>query len=129
VARCFGDDADSACFSPTRFDIKEINNALTDLGLDHASSQIDLPEQLDELVQAIRTSNGKRRLRRLIGDADLDQPVRVDSETAAWMVHPYMWLLDRVGLQPRVPVDSSSLPARRVAPPRPGSALPTSPQP
>lgn len=96
-ARCFGDDADPARLSPTMFDINEINNLLTELGLDNASAQLDLPEQLDELVQAIRTSNGKRRLRRLIGDAGLGQPVRVGSETAARMVHPYMWLLDRVG--------------------------------
>lgn len=95
--RCFGLDADPASFSPTTFDIDEINNALADLGLDETTSQIDLPEPLDELLHAIRTSTGKRRLRRLIGDAALDQPVQVDTETAARMVHPYTWLLDRVG--------------------------------
>ncbi len=96
-ARCFGDDADPACFSPTKFDIGEINNTLVDLGLDDTTAQIDLPEQLDELVQTVRTSTGKRRLRRLIGDAVFDQSVQVDTETAARMVHPYTWLLDRVG--------------------------------
>lgn len=96
-ARCFGDDADPACFSPTPFGIDEINNALADLGLDDTTSRIHLPEPLDELVHAVGTSNGKRRLRRLIGNAALDQPVQVDAETAARMVHPYTWLLDRVG--------------------------------
>jgi hypothetical protein len=36
-------------------------------------------------------------LRRLIRDAAVDQPVQVDTDTAARMVHPYIWLLDRVG--------------------------------
>jgi hypothetical protein len=95
--RHFGLDADPSCFSPTMLKIDEINNVLADLGLDDTTSQIGLPEPLDELLHAIRTSNGKRRLRRLIGDAALDQPVQVDTETAARMVHPYTWLLDRVG--------------------------------
>jgi hypothetical protein len=33
----------------------------------------------------------------LIRDARLDQPVLVDAETAARMVHPYAWLLNHVG--------------------------------
>ncbi len=41
----------------------------------------------------------QRRLRRLIGDAALDQPVQVDTDTAARMIHPYPWLLDRVGTE------------------------------
>lgn len=96
-ARCFGDAADPACFRPTTFDIAEINKALADLVLDDTTSQIDFPEPLDELVHAVGTSDGKRRLRRLIGDAALDQPVQVDTDTAARMIHPYSWLLDRVG--------------------------------
>lgn len=98
-ARQFGDDADPAHFSPSSFDVDEINNALTDLGLDGSTSQADLPEPLADLVQAIRTSAGKRRLRRLIGDAAVDRPVQVDAETAARMIHPYTWLLDRVGTE------------------------------
>ncbi|MGH4002096.1 MAG: plasmid pRiA4b ORF-3 family protein, partial [Pseudonocardiaceae bacterium] len=96
-ARHFGFDAVSAPLRSATFDIGEINNALADLGLNDTASQIDLPEPLDELVHAIRTSNGKLRLRRLIGEAALDQPVQVDTDTAARMVHPYTWLLDRVG--------------------------------
>ncbi len=98
-ARHFGLDAHPEPFNSTTFDIDEINNALADLGLDDTTSQIDLPEPLDELVHAVQTSNGKQRLRRLIGEAALDQPVQVDTETAARMVHPYTWLLDRVGTE------------------------------
>lgn len=98
-ARCFGDDADPACFTPTTFDIGAINEALVELRLDDTTPQIDLPEPLDELVHAVRTSDGKRRLRRLIGNAALDQPVQVDTATATRMVRPYIWLLDRVGTE------------------------------
>ena len=98
-ARCFGDAADPACFTPTTFVIEEINEALAELDLDDTTSLINLPEPLDELVHAVRTSDGKRRLRRLIGDAVLDQPVQVDTATATRMVHPYIWLLDRVGTE------------------------------
>jgi hypothetical protein len=93
----FGFDADPTPFTPSTFDIDEINHALADLGLDDTTSQLDLPEPLAELVHAVRTRYGKQRLRRLIRDAALDQPVQVDTETAARMVGPYTWLLDRVG--------------------------------
>lgn len=95
--RFFGLDAAPAFLRPTAFDLDEINNALDDLGLNATTSQVDLPGPLDELVDAVRTSKGKQRLRRLIGDAALDQPVQVATETATQMVHPYTWLLDRVG--------------------------------
>lgn len=57
----------------------------------------DVPEPLAELVQAVRVPTERRRLLRLIADACLHEPVRVDADTAARMVHPYTWLLDRVG--------------------------------
>jgi hypothetical protein len=98
-ARCFGDGADPAWFTPTAFDIDEINEALAEFDLEGTTSQIDLPEPLDDLVHAVRTRDGKRRLRRLIGDAALDQPVQVDTATATRMVRPYIWLLDRVGAE------------------------------
>jgi Plasmid pRiA4b ORF-3-like protein len=97
--RRFGFDADPARFSPTTFDIDEINDALADLDTTTSVSQSDLPGPLDELLRAVRTSDGKKRLRRLIGDAALDEPVRIDTETAARMVRPYTWLLDRVGTE------------------------------
>jgi Plasmid pRiA4b ORF-3-like protein len=98
-ARCFGLDADPATVSPTSFDIDEINTALANLGLDGTTARSDLPGPLDDLLRAVRTSEGKRQLRRLIGEAALGQPVQVDADTAARMIHPYTWLLDRVGTE------------------------------
>lgn len=42
-ARFFGGDADPAEFSPTPFDIGEINAALAELGLDESLPETDLP--------------------------------------------------------------------------------------
>lgn len=98
-ARHFGDDADPARFSPGTFDLSEINDALAGLDTTTSLSQSDLPGPLDELVRAVRTIDGAKRLRRLIGDAGLGQPVQIDTETAARMVRPYTWLLDRVGTE------------------------------
>jgi hypothetical protein len=56
-----------------------------------------LPGPLDDLRHAIRNPAGKRELRRLIASARLDEPAGVDTATADRMVHPYTWLLDRVG--------------------------------
>lgn len=98
-ARLFGDDADPARFSPATFDLSEINDALAGLDTTTSVSQSDLPGPLGELVRAVRASDGKKRLRRLIGDASLDQPVQIDTETAARMVRPYTWLLNHVGTE------------------------------
>lgn len=55
------------------------------------------PPALAELISAVRTVEAARQLRRVIADAALDEPVDIDADTAATMVHPYMWLLGRVG--------------------------------
>jgi hypothetical protein len=88
----YGIEADPAAYRPIPFAIDEINAWLA-----VSAQQTDLPEPLDELVQAVRTSSGRQRLHRLIADAALDRPVHVDADTAARMVRPYTWLLDRVG--------------------------------
>jgi len=101
--RFYGGDIEPDSIRTTTFDINEINNMLG--GLELASEPADsslepehsLPGPLDDLVHAIRTPAGKRELRRLLGSAGLDQPVLVDAATAAQMVRPYTWLLDRVG--------------------------------
>jgi hypothetical protein len=95
-ARMFGVEADPTAYSPTPFSIDEVNKAVADLGFDRARSVGKLPEPLVELVNAVRTTEGKRLLRRLIGDA-WQVPVEIDAETATRMVHPYVWLLNRVG--------------------------------
>jgi hypothetical protein len=55
-----------------------------------------LAEPLADLLDAVRTAAGKRRLRRLIATAPA-APVLVDVESAAAAVRPYLWLIDRVG--------------------------------
>lgn len=93
----YGPDADPASFRPIPFDLDEVNSTLADFGLDGATTRTDLPEPLAELLDSVRTSGGRRRLLQLISDAELDQPVHVDADTAARMVHAYTWLLDRIG--------------------------------
>jgi Plasmid pRiA4b ORF-3-like protein len=101
--RFYGDDIEPGSLQTTPFHINEINDMLA--GLELASEPVpstpeterSLPGPLDDLLHAIRTPAGKRELRRLLASARLDQPVLVDAATAARMVHPYSWLLDRVG--------------------------------
>jgi hypothetical protein len=96
----YGDDARIAEFRLTPFDVDDVNDAIRRLGLGddrhHASPPEDLPEPLDTLLARTRTAAGRRHLRQLIGDALADPPV-MDAGTAARMVRPYSWLLDRVG--------------------------------
>ena len=95
--RFYGNDVGPRGFYVTPFDADEINSALAGSGTGAAIAETGLPAPLGELVGAIRTTAGRRQLRRLINDAALDEPVQVDAETADRMVHPYTWLLDRVG--------------------------------
>lgn len=98
-ARFHGDDASRAGFDNTPFDRDEINRALAELGVDRAPAEGDVPGPIAELLDAVRSASERRRLRRLIADARLDEPVSVDADTAARMTRPYTWLLDRVGVE------------------------------
>lgn len=101
--RFYGDDIEPDALRATPFDISEVNDTLAGLELasDPAPStpapERSLPGPLDDLVRAVRAPAAKRELRRLLGSAQLDQPAGVDAATAARMVGPYAWLLDRVG--------------------------------
>jgi hypothetical protein len=97
-ARIFGDEVDPAMFELVDFDVAEINAELADLGSIDADADPDLPEPLDDLVHQVRTSAGRRSLSTMLRAAALDERVKVDVETAARMVRPYAWLLDRVGV-------------------------------
>jgi hypothetical protein len=91
----------------TDYDPDEINGALeVDWGAAKHPAASGRPRPLDlsvlpppvaELLDAVRTSLERRMLRRLIDCADLTAPVLIDATAAAAMVHPYAWLLDRVG--------------------------------
>ncbi len=56
----------------------------------------DLPGPLEELLSAVRDGYARRELRWLIGAALAGKP-DIDTVTAARMVRPYTWVLDRVG--------------------------------
>lgn len=96
-ARHYGEEVDPAMFDLTPFDAAEVNEELADLGIDAPRSDTVLPERLDELLAALRTTPARGRLLRLFDEASLDEPVDVLPETAARMVAAYTWLLERVG--------------------------------
>jgi hypothetical protein len=94
IARIYGPEVEPEGFAPTPFAIDEINKELAGLP---AQSTVQLPEPLADLVRAMRDTREQIHLRKLISDAALDQPTEIDADTAARMVRPYTWLLDRVG--------------------------------
>jgi hypothetical protein len=96
-AEIFGGEVDPADLRGTRFDIDEVNASLLRLGPNPAVDVASLPPRLGELLRAVRSSDSLRTLRQLLAAADLASPVRVEEATAARMVRPYAWLLDRVG--------------------------------
>jgi hypothetical protein len=106
----YGGDIDPEAIETTRFDIGEINAALTAFpGTTSPAARHDaaasaggpgeLPGPLGELVSAVRDSARRRELMRLLGAARLDEPVLIGPGVAARMVRPYSWLLDRVGTE------------------------------
>lgn len=59
----------------------------------------ELPAQVIELVDAFRNPLMQIEVLSLLHDAGLLEPVLVDAETAARMVRPYTWFLDRAGTE------------------------------
>lgn len=97
-AEMYGPEFDPARIGSTPFEIDVLNAELADLG-PAARPAGDLPAPLADLVHAVRDRREAVRLQRLIGQAIPDEPAAVDADTAARMVRPYTWLLDRVGDQ------------------------------
>jgi hypothetical protein len=58
-----------------------------------------LPAPIEELVASLRNPFTQIELLHLLFDARVHEPVVIDAETAARMVRPYAWLLDRVGAE------------------------------
>ena len=56
----------------------------------------ELPAQVVELVDAFRNPITQIEFLYLLANAKILEPVLVDAETAARMVRPYSWFLDRV---------------------------------
>jgi hypothetical protein len=59
----------------------------------------ELPAQVIELVNAFRNPITQIEFLYLLAQAKVLEPVLVDAETAARMVRPYAWFLDRVGAE------------------------------
>jgi hypothetical protein len=74
-----------------------------------------VPQVVAELVRSVRTPSARRQLERLVGEAELRQPVTIDLDTAARMVRPYRWLLGRVGHEGIRLTDAGHLPPDEVA--------------
>jgi hypothetical protein len=75
----------------------------------------DMPGPVAELLLSVRTPRARRQLERLISAAELDRTGPVDPATAARMVWPYSWLLDRVGDDGIKLTDAGHLPPAEVA--------------
>lgn len=97
LADWYGEDVAGELIAPAPFDVDEVNAALAARGLHRPTAPAELPPPLAKLVGAVRTVEASSQLRQLIADAALDEPVDIDADTAARMVHPYTWLLRRVG--------------------------------
>jgi hypothetical protein len=95
-ARMFGSAVDVGAMTGTAFDIDEINDALLEWSSGSQAALSGLPGPLAELAAEITAPVERKLLLSLIGAAGLDRPVLVDAATAARMVRPYAWLLDRV---------------------------------
>lgn len=91
--RLYGAGADPGQFAPTPFDRESINEILAVIG----TKQPELPGPLEALVSAIGSATERRKFQRMIAGAGLDEPIEIDADTAAQMVAPYTWLLNRVG--------------------------------
>jgi hypothetical protein len=66
---------------------------------DYRSVRAQLPPAVEEMVAAFRSPIAQIEFLHLIHEAGVLQPVLVNAETAARMVRPYAWLLDRAGTE------------------------------
>jgi hypothetical protein len=96
LRQMYGDDLHFEAFRITPFDEAGVNDAIAALRLRGEQYEGPVPEPVEELAAAVRTTPLRRQLRRLIGAA-LQEPAEPDAATAARMVAPYAWLVNRVG--------------------------------
>jgi hypothetical protein len=97
LSRMYGFSADWSSHRPIPFNLDQVNDELADFGAGDVESDAQLPTRVSELLHAVWSAPLKRRLRRLVAHASLDEPSDIDAETAVQMVRPYKWLLERVG--------------------------------
>jgi hypothetical protein len=99
--RMYGSEVRPESYSLTPFRIDAINAELPKrfppgARPERAEPPGDLPRPLEELLGAVRDGYARRELRWLMGAALTRKP-DIDTVTAARMVRPYAWLMDRVG--------------------------------
>jgi hypothetical protein len=66
---------------------------------EYRSMRAELPAQVVELVDAFRNPVKQVEFLYQLAQADILEPVLIDADTAARMVRPYAWFLDRVGTE------------------------------
>lgn len=94
-AEIYGPETDPGDWAPTQFDPDRINRVLADRG--SIASPHDITGPPGDLLNGMQTTYGQRQWRQLLGSAQLDDPVLIDTDAAAAAVWPYAWLLERVG--------------------------------
>lgn len=62
---------------------------------EYRSMRAELPAQVVELVDAFRSPITQIEFLYLLANAGILEPVLIDADTAARMVRPYSWFLDR----------------------------------
>ncbi|MFO8074638.1 MAG: plasmid pRiA4b ORF-3 family protein [Egibacteraceae bacterium] len=95
--RWFGAESDPARIHLTPFDVDTVGARLADLDLGSPPRPREVPVAVADLLAGVGRHPVRRRLLRLLAEAEIDVPVAVDPDTAAAMVAPYRWLLERVG--------------------------------
>lgn len=94
-AEIYGPETDPGDWAPTQFDIDRINQVFANRGGIASPHEITGPPR--DLLDSRQTTYGQRQWRQLLRSARLDDPVLIDTDTAAAAVWPYAWLLERVG--------------------------------
>jgi hypothetical protein len=80
----------------------------------YRSVRAQLPAPVEELVASLRNPVTQIELLYLLTQAEVLEPVLVDAGTAARMVRPYAWLLERVGTEGIVLTSAGYLPPAHV---------------
>jgi hypothetical protein len=96
LASMYGPEFDPDENAPAPFAIEAINEGLATIG-PVPELPPDLPAPITDLVCAVRNDRERKSLQTLIATAFPDRQPEVDPDSAAGMVRPYAWLLDRVG--------------------------------
>ena len=93
----FSAEDDPARIQLTPFDAETVNTRLAGLDLGSPPRPREVPVPVADLLTGIGHHPVRRRLLRLLAEAEIDQPVAIDPDAAAEMARPYRWLLERVG--------------------------------